>query len=155
MRLIAGTGLVVLTASAALALGAAPSEAPETATADRPAELIVRFEPGASAADRLEAREEADTDFEQRLPVDGMQVVAVDPGQTPEEAERALEGDDDVLYAEPNAMRSAFRRADDPYFDVLWAMENRGQAIRGTSWRRREKRQPERREGAVARVTAL
>ena len=103
------------------------------ATAAEPSELIVRFDSGATAADRLDAREEARTGFERRLPVQGMQLVEVDPGQSAAAAERALDRADGVLYAEPNVVRSGFLRPGDPYFSVLWAMENTGQSIRGTT----------------------
>jgi subtilisin family serine protease len=103
------------------------------AIAAEPAELIVRFESGATAADRLEARKGARADFERQLPVQGMQLVEVESGQSAAAAERSLEGADGVLYAEPNAIVSAFLRPDDPYFPQLWAMENTGQSIRGTA----------------------
>ena len=103
------------------------------AIAAEPAELIVRFESGATAADRLEARKGARADFERQLPVQGMQLVEVESGQSAAAAEGSLEGADGVLYAEPNAIVSAFLRPDDPYFPQLWAMENTGQSIRGTA----------------------
>jgi thermitase len=129
MRVVVGTGLVVAVAAGVLVVGAPPSEAPEAA---EPAELIVRFDPEATRVERREARDGAGAVFERRLPVDGMQVVEVPPGRPAAEAERALEADDDVLYAEPNAVRRAFLRPNDPYFGVLWAIENTGQSIRGT-----------------------
>jgi subtilisin family serine protease len=118
-----GVGLV-------LALCAGPLGA---ATAAEPAELIVRFEPGATAADRLDARKGARADFEATLPVQGMQLVEVESGQSAAAAERALESADGVLYAEPNAIRRAFLRPNDPYFAQLWGLENSGQAIRGVT----------------------
>ena len=114
----------------ALAAVASPSARPATG---EPVELIVRFEPGTTAVERLDAREEAGTDLARTLPVPGMQLLEVEPGQSAAEAERALEGAGGVLYAEPNAERRAFLRPNDPYFRDLWAMENTGQAIRGTS----------------------
>src|SRR5688572_366050 len=102
-------------------------------TAAEPAELIVRFDSGATAADRLEARKGARADFERQLPVQGMQLVEVESGQSAAAAERALESADGVLYAEPNAIRGIFLRPNDPYFPQLWAMENSGQSIRGVA----------------------
>ena len=68
----------LLTAAvASLALGVTAS-----AAAAEPSELIVRFEPGASAADRLDAREGAGTELARKLPVPGMQLVEVEPGQS-------------------------------------------------------------------------
>jgi subtilisin family serine protease len=103
------------------------------ATAAEPAELIVRFDSGATAADRLEARKGARAGFERKLPVQGMQLVEVESGQSAAAAERALEGADGVLYAEPNAIRRVFLRPNDPYFPQLWALENTGQSIRGVA----------------------
>jgi subtilisin family serine protease len=113
-----------------LAIPAAPPAASETGAPD---ELIVRFEPGLTAADRLAVREEAGADLARTLPVPGMQLLAVEPGQSAADAERALESAEGVLYAEPNAVRSAFLRPNDPYFRELWAMENTGQSIRGAA----------------------
>jgi subtilisin family serine protease len=105
-----------------------------TARAAEPGhELIVRFDRDATAADRLDAREEARTDFERRLPVQGMQLVQVESGQSVAVAEQALERDAGVLYAEPNAIREASLIPNDPYFSQLWAMENTGQSIRGVA----------------------
>jgi subtilisin family serine protease len=113
-----------------LALCAGPLGA---ATAKEPTQLIVRFQRDATAAQRLDAREDASTEFERALPVPGMQLVELEPGQQAATAERILERADGVLYAEPNAVRSAFLRPNDPYFTELWAMQNTGQSIRGTA----------------------
>jgi subtilisin family serine protease len=104
------------------------------ATAAEPGhELIVRFDSDATAAGRLDAREDARTDLQQTLPVQGMQLVEVESGQSVADAERALESDPDVLYAEPNAVREASLVPNDPYFGQLWALLNTGQAIRGVT----------------------
>jgi thermitase len=96
-----------------------------------PDELIVRFEPGVSAAERAAIREDAGTALERTLPVRGMNLVEVEPGLSAGAAERSLERADGVMYAEPNAPRYALLHPDDPYFSLLWAMENTGQSIRG------------------------
>jgi thermitase len=123
--MVIGFGVGLLLTLCADPLGAA--------AAAEPAELIVRFEPGATAADRLDARKGARADFERQLPVQGMQLVEVESGQSAAAAERAFERADGVLYAEPNATVSAFLLPNDPYFPQLWAMENTGQSIRGTT----------------------
>jgi thermitase len=124
VRILWTTIIVGLT----LAVVATPPAVPQTG---EPEELIVRFEPTATPADRRDARDDAGTDFQQSLPVQGMQVVAVEPGQSAEDAELELESADGVAYAEPNAVRHALIRPNDPYFPNLWAMENTGQSIRG------------------------
>jgi subtilisin family serine protease len=133
VRVYVSIGAAVLLASAGLAVGVPASEAQAPETGDAGAQLIVRFEPDATKREQTDAREEADTDFQRRLPVEDMQLLAVEPGQTAKEAERALEQHEAVLYAEPNALRRISLRPNDPYFDVLWGMENRGQAIRGAA----------------------
>src|SRR5918992_6095100 len=95
--------------------------------------LIVRFEPGVSAAERAAIRDEAGTDLERTLPVRGMQLLDPEPGQGAAAAERALERQDGVLYAEPNAIRRASLRPDDLHYSLLWGMENTGQSIRGSA----------------------
>ena len=95
--------------------------------------LIVRFEPGVSAAERASIRDQAGTDFERTLPVSGMQLVDTEPGQGAAAAERALERQDGVLYAEPNAIRRASLRPDDQHYSLLWGLENTGQSIRGSA----------------------
>jgi thermitase len=101
------------------------------AAATDPDGLIVRFERGVSAAERASIRDEARTDLERVLPVPGMHLLDLEPGQSPGAAERALERQDGVLYAEPNAIRRASLRPNDPHYPLLWGMENTGQAIRG------------------------
>ncbi|HEV7844631.1 MAG TPA: S8 family peptidase [Thermoleophilaceae bacterium] len=121
---------IAIVAGLSLALGATPSQAPEPG---EPAELIVRFDSDATATERRDVRDGAGTDFAAALPVSGMQLVEVAPGQSAADAERALESSPDVIYAEPNAEVHAFVRPDDPYFPQLWAMENTGQSIRGVT----------------------
>ena len=78
--MVIGLCVLLLVALCAGPLGAA--------AAAEPAELIVRFESGATAADRLEARKGARADFERQLPVQGMQLVEVESGQSAAAAER-------------------------------------------------------------------
>jgi subtilisin family serine protease len=113
-----------------LAIVAAQPAMPQTS---EPAELIVRFEPGVTAPEREEVRDDAGTEFQEWLPVPRMQVVEVDAGQSASAAERELESADGVAYAEPNAVRSTFLRTNDPYLSNLWALENTGQSIRGVT----------------------
>ena len=101
--------------------------------ADPSRELIVRFDRDATAAGRLDARDGAGTELDRTLPVQGMQLVEVDPGQPVAVARQELEANPDVLYAEPNAIRHASLVPNDPYFPDLWAMRNTGQSIRGVA----------------------
>ena len=128
MRPLFGIGLLV---TVLLTLIAGPVGV--AVAADPSRELIVRFDNDATAAGRLDARDDARTDFEHALPLQGMQIVSVDSGQSVAGAERALDNDPDVLYAEPNAIRQASVVPNDPYFSELWAMLNTGQSIRGVA----------------------
>jgi subtilisin family serine protease len=128
VRPLFGIGLLV---SVLLTLIAGPVGVAMAADPSR--ELIVRFDADATAAGRLDAREDARTDLEHTLPLQGMQLVSVDPGQSVAVAEHALESDPDVLYAEPNAIRHASLVPNDPYFSQLWALLNTGQSIRGVA----------------------
>ncbi|HEV2873728.1 MAG TPA: S8 family peptidase, partial [Thermoleophilaceae bacterium] len=103
------------------------------AAAAAPDELIVRFEPGVSVAERAAIRDEAQTDLERTLPVPGMNLLGLEAGQSLRAAELALERQPGVLYAEPNAVRRASLRPDDLHYSLLWGMENTGQGIRGVA----------------------
>jgi thermitase len=94
-----------------------------------PNEIIVRFEPGLSAAERDAIRADAGTALDRALPIGGMQLLDVAPDRSALAAERALEREDGVLYAEPNGTRRLFLRPNDPLFPQLWGMENTGQVL--------------------------
>ena len=96
-----------------------------------PEELLVRFRAGVESADRLETRRAAGADYVERLPLGGVQLVTVEEGRSARDVEAELERDPDVLYAEPNVRRSAFRVPTDPMWDALWALDNRGQTVAG------------------------
>jgi thermitase len=119
---------VAAVAVGVVALGATcPAPAAEAAS-----EIIVRFEAGVNGAERAAIRGEAGTALERPLPLGGMQVVDVLPGRSAAAAERALEREDGVLYAEPNVSRRLYVRPNDPLFPQLWGMENTGQIIGAT-----------------------
>ena len=111
----------------ALAAGSAPSAAPNN--------VIVRFEAGAEAAERAHARSLAGTEFERGLGLSGLQVVDPEPGVSVAEAIELLERSDDVLYAEPDAPRSATGRPNDSLFAQQWGLHNTGQRVGGVPGR--------------------
>src|SRR4051794_29207813 len=96
-----------------------------------PGELIVRFRPGTSAAERRDTREAADTDFDHSLVVPRAQLLETEKGQTVAEAVRELDRDPDVMYAEPNRRFASTAAPDDSLFGELWGLNNVGQVIRG------------------------
>jgi subtilisin family serine protease len=62
--------------------------------------------------------------------LDRILVVRYSSGASPEEAARALAGDADIVYAEPNFIARALVAPNDPTFASQWAHANSGQAIR-------------------------
>lgn len=98
-----------------------------------PGELLVRFEAGVDADTRSLVRRRAGGDFKEALPVRGLQLLELDPGSSVSAAEARFERQDGVQYAEPNLYRRASRPASDTYFGRLWALENLGQPVDGTS----------------------
>jgi thermitase len=119
----------VLTLSA-LALALLPASAGAAQRTVVPGEVIVRFADGATAAERIAARAAADAQVDHALPVDGAQLLNLDPGTTIASAVAALERDDDVLYAEPNVVRRISATPNDPEFGLLWGLANAGAPVR-------------------------
>src|SRR4051812_13668948 len=104
-----------------------------SALADESDGVIVRFKSGADAGDRDAARQDAGTKLDEVLPVRGLQVVAPAHGVSRADAIRALQDSPDVLYAEPDRIRSASVTPNDHFFDIEWGMDNTGQDANGTS----------------------
>jgi subtilisin family serine protease len=98
-----------------------------------PAELLVRFEPGLDVSGRSGVRARAGGTLERRLPVEGLELVRLEAGDSVTAAKARFEREDGVLYAEPNLYRRAARAPNDPYFDRLWGLHNTGQSVAGTS----------------------
>jgi subtilisin family serine protease len=96
-----------------------------------PDEVIVRFEPGADAAQRGRARGSVDARVKKQLPVQGMQLLELPAGTPPGVAAGRLKNQPGVLYAEPNWSRHALGSVDDPYFPYEWGLHNTGQPING------------------------
>lgn len=105
------------------------SVAPATATASVRDEIIVKREAGLSAAERADLRADADVRATRSLPLDQVEVVTAAPGDAGS-ALRELRADPDVVWAEPNRVRSL--ATGDPHWPVLWGLENAGQTVNGT-----------------------
>jgi len=108
-----------------LALAPAAQAAPEAV----PGELLVRFEPGVSSAERADARRDADVSLERTSLVPRLQLIEVERGQSVGEADRELEADPRVSYAEPNNVVRPATTPNDPLFGSLWGLHNIGQPI--------------------------
>ena len=107
----------------ALALGAC---SPVAAFAAPEAELLVRFEPGASSGERSAGHREGGGTVEGRLASEGVDVVDLRPGQGIADALDSYRSNPDVEYAEPNAVLSIAGASND--LDTgLWGLDNSGQ----------------------------
>jgi len=89
--------------------------------------IIVRYRPGTAAEERAETRRDADVRREAGLPLRRAEVVEPEPGVAVTGAVADLERSEDVLYAEPDAIRQMSAVPDDRYFNNLWGLENTGQ----------------------------
>jgi subtilisin family serine protease len=99
---------------------------PQGAAAETTTQIIVKREPGLSAAERADIRADADVEYVRGLTLPRTEVVAADSGQV-DEALQALRADQDVVFAEVDHRRRAF--AEDEYMDYLWGLRNFGQSI--------------------------
>jgi subtilisin family serine protease len=98
-----------------------------------PGELLVRFDPALDGTGRAAVRALAGGTLKQRLPVDGLELVRLEAGESIAAAAQRFEREAGVLYAEPNLYRRAERVPNDLNFDRLWGMHNTGQAVAGTT----------------------
>lgn len=115
--------LPVIATALVLALAAAGADAAEPPDAV-PGALIVRFAPTADAGDRASARRAADAHVEDNLARDmpGLQVLKVAPGESVDDAVRALERRPDVLYAEPDTIVHGAAVPNDSRFPEQYAL---------------------------------
>ncbi len=124
LALAAGMVLCVFSAPAASAPLIGGLEGNATASRYLPGEAIVRYEPGASAAERRDARRAADVSFEDSLELPRAELVEVEGSVTA--AVRRLERQPGVAYAQPNFRyeAAAVEPPDDTFFDEekLWGL---------------------------------
>ena len=114
----------------AFAAAVLPAAAAEAAIAPQQVEaldrqgataIIVRREPGLTAAERADVRADADVTLERRSTLADTEVVRADKGDLAE-AVAELNRDPDVVYAEPVVVQSALTA--DPYWNSLWGLES-------------------------------
>jgi subtilisin family serine protease len=116
------SSLVLLAAVAAvLAALTAPAAAPAAE-----GQIIVRYEPGADARDRSEARGAADVVRDEALPLARTELVTPESTTSVAEAIADLTRSGDVATAEPDARRYATRTPDDPGFTFEWGLSSIG-----------------------------
>src|SRR4051812_47039972 len=106
---------------------------PASASADDSVDLILRRDPGLTAAERAGVRAGAGVELERRLRLSDTEVVSVRASEAAD-ALRALRADPDVRWAqrdgEASAQASTFA---DPYWSNLWGLENTGQTVNGVA----------------------
>src|SRR5215207_9056907 len=123
------TALVAFVAAWAPAVAAQAAIGPQQVeTLDRQGatEIIVRREPGLSAAERADVRADADVTLTRRSTLTDTEVVRADTGDLAE-AVAELNHDPDVVYAEPVVVMSA--QSADSYYASQWGLENVGQKM--------------------------
>ena len=89
-------------------------------------EIVVRREPGLSAAERADVRADADVTLRRASTLTDTEVVRAGAGELAE-AVAELNRDPDVIYAEPVVVQSA--QSADSYYGSLWGLENVGQRM--------------------------
>ncbi len=93
--------------------------------------VIVEWAPGASRADRVDARNDAEVDFASDLGNRRFQLVEVEPGQTARDAARELEANPAVAVAERDGYSAPNAIPNDPLFGELWGLRSTGLGING------------------------
>ena len=116
-----------------LAGGEAGIQAPaRTASRNRPSgyapgEVLVRFDPGTSAAERRSVRAEVDATVTDVYPlVPRLQLLHLPAGTPVQQALGVLEGAPNVSYAQPNYKLSVEVTPNDPRLNELWGMQSIG-----------------------------
>ncbi|MDP9188173.1 MAG: hypothetical protein M3O25_02870 [Actinomycetota bacterium] len=98
-----------------------------------PGELLVRFEPGTSAAEgRAIARELGGRVAERLEIVPGLSLVKLNAKLGVREADRRFGSLDEVRLAEPNFIYRTQVLPDDSDFENLWGLQNTGQSLNGS-----------------------
>ncbi len=92
-----------------------------------PGELVVGFERGTTGGERAAARRDADVTAKRASRLEGIQLVALAPGESIEAAIARLERDPRVKFAEPNRWRTASATTpNDALFGQLWGLDKIG-----------------------------
>jgi len=97
-----------------------------------PGEVLLRFTPDSTPADRTDALDAAGADGTEAITgIPRARRVALEPGQTIDEALDALRPREDIAWAQPNLLGHISATPDDPDFGDLWAFSNTGQTVDG------------------------
>jgi subtilisin family serine protease len=96
-------------------------------------DLIVQWAGNADHGDKVDAREDAEVDFNNDLGNRDYQSVTVEPGQSTHDALASLNADPAVAVAERDSYSAPAAIPNDPLFGELWGLENLGTGVDGFS----------------------
>ena len=104
----------------------------ESPAARIPGEVLVRFTTDSTPGARADALDAAGADGVEAITgIPRARRVALEPGQSINEALDALRARDDIAWAQPNLLGHISAIPDDPDFGQLWAFRNTGQIVDG------------------------
>src|SRR4029078_1605548 len=101
---------------------------PASASADEAAQIIVKRDPGLSAAEQRDIRADAGVRLLHTLSIPRTEVVTA-PADDASAALRELNRHPDVVYAEKDRIRTSL--TNDPAFSKMWGLQNTGQNVFG------------------------
>ena len=128
--------LLLPTAAAAgdIPSGLSPEAGAEKTAARVAGEIVVKFRPGTDEARKAAIRAELGA-VRLRATPGGLERWRLPEDADPEAASERVAAEPEVEFAEPNFLYRPHARShvrpDDPYFDRLWFLENRGQTVKG------------------------
>jgi thermitase len=100
---------------------------PAASFAQSPERIIVKRDPGLTAADRADLRADVGARLVEVLRLPETEVVTV-PADRADDALAKLNANPSVVYAEPDLLRSAFALPNDARWPLMWGLSNTGQA---------------------------
>jgi subtilisin family serine protease len=128
VAMLAASSAQAVDATSPAALGGVPTAEPKFV----PGELMVRFRAGVGAERRAAVRADGDARLRRSLPLPGLELLRLAPGESVRAAAAEFERDSDVLYAEPNFYYELDAVPNDPRLPELWGLHNTG-GLTGTA----------------------
>jgi subtilisin family serine protease len=98
-----------------------------------PGQVIVRYQPGSSGADRADVRDDAGTSAIEGLGMPRAQLLRITDGDSVAATVHQLEAQPGVAYAEPNQVLQPASLPNDPLFDQQWGLSNDGGTVEGVA----------------------
>ena len=96
-------------------------------------DVLVKFRPGTAEAEKEGIRERFKAEVVKRVRSIGLEHWRLPEPMTTEDALKILESMPEVEHAEPNYLYKPMAVPNDPDFDRLWYLHNRGQTVNGTA----------------------